>query len=164
MDVHTRLCGVIWSLDWWVVRIWLPFTYISFYIYLPSYKIPKTLQHTLNYCLQCYYKYSQTLLIFTEYFKPEQSHRATGTVTSLSFNSPSESGKYLVWNTFPTCSRGHLIPSPRLRASGAKNKLLWVVYTHKESYKVLGTLRNPCESPEGLSDDSQASLVFLSFP
>jgi hypothetical protein len=50
---------------------------VSFYIYSPSYKIPKTLRNTLDYCLQCYYKYSRTLLIITEYFKPERSHRAT---------------------------------------------------------------------------------------
>jgi hypothetical protein len=136
----------------------------SLYIYLPSYENPKTLRYTLNYCLQCYYKYFRTLLIITEYLKPERSHRTTETVTSLSFNSLSKSGKYLVWNVFPTRSRGHPIPSPRPRASVARNKLLWVAYTHKESYKVLGTFGNPCESPEGLSDDSQASLVFFLFP
>ena len=96
----------------------------SFYIYLPSYENPKTLRYALNYCLQCYYKYSRTLLIITEYLKPERSHRTTGTVTSLSFNSLSKSGKYLVWNAFLTRSRGHPIPSPRPRASVAKNKLL----------------------------------------
>ena len=136
----------------------------SLYVYLLSYENPKALRYILNYCLQCYYKYFRTLLIITEYLRSERSHTTTGTVTSLSSNSLSKSGKYLVWNAFPTRSRGHPIPSPRPRASVARNKLLWVAYTHKESYKVLGTFGNLCESPEGLSDDSQASLVFSLFP
>jgi len=113
------------------VRIWFPFTYI----------------HPLTNILKLYLLLQNTL-------SPSEATEPPGTVTLLSFNSLSKSGKYLVWNVFPTHSRSHPIPSPRLRASAAKNKLLWVVYTHKESYKVLGTFRNPCSSPKGLSDDS----------
>ena len=116
----------------------------SFYIYFPSYKIPKTLRNTQNYCLQCYYKYSLKLyLLLQNTLSQSEATEPPGTVTSLSSNSLSESGKYLARNTFPMCSRGHLIPSPRLRASAAVNKLLWIVYTHKESYKVFRNVQEP---------------------
>jgi len=147
-----------------VVRIWFPFTYISFYIYSPLYKNPKTLRNTLNVCLQWYYKYSRTLLITTEYFKLKRSHRATRNCSFTEFQFTFWIRKCFVWNVFPTHSCSHPVPSPRPRASAAKNKLLWVVYTHKESYKVLGTFKNHCESLEGLSDDSQESLTFLFIP
>jgi len=125
------------------------FTYISFQIYSPLYKIPKTLRNTLNNCLQWYYKYSWTLLIITEYLKPKRSHRATQNCSFAEFQFTFRIQKYFVWNAFSTRSRGHPIPSPRPRASAAKNKLLWVVYTHKESYKILGTFGKLCESPKG---------------
>jgi len=137
------------------VRIWFPFTYIH-----PLTKFPKhfgilwiTVYNVTTNILELYLLLQNTL---------SQSEATEPPL--LSSNSLSESRKYLAQNAFPMHSRGHLIPSPRLRASAAKNKLLWVVYTHKESYKVLGMFRNPCESPEGLSDDSQESLAFLLIP
>jgi len=95
-----------------------PFTYI--YPLTNS----QTLWNTLNYCLQCYYNILELYLLLQNTLSLSEATEPPGTVTSLSFNSLSESGKYLVWNTFPTRSRGHPIPSPRPRASVAKNKLL----------------------------------------
>ena len=86
------------------------------------------------------------------------------TVALLSFNSPSESRNTL----FRTCSQ-HILTATQLWAQdwrlwAAKNNFLWVVSTHRESYKVLGLLGNPCVSSKGLSNDSQWSLMFPLFP
>ena len=121
---------------------------VSFYIYSPLTKFPKhfgilwiTVYNVTTNILELYLLLQNTL-------SQSEATEPPRTVTSLSSNSLSESGKYLAQNAFPTRSRGQLIPTPRPRASAAKNKLLWVVYTHKESYKVLGTFGNPCESPK----------------
>jgi len=163
-DMGITRCGFLrrFQIQWsqvGTVRIWFPFTYIH-----PLTKFPKhfrilwiTVYNVTTNILELYLLLQNTL-------SQSKATEPPGIVTSLSSKSLSESGKYLVWNVFPMHSCGHPIPSPRPRASAAKNKLLWVVYTHKESYKILGTFGNPCESPKGLSDDLQESLVFLFIP
>ena len=87
-----------------IVRIWFPFTYISFYNIFPflhiftPYKFPEILQNTLKICLKLYYKYSQFL---QNSLSQSEATEPSGTVASLSFNSPSKSGNTL----FGMCSQ-----------------------------------------------------------
>jgi len=99
--------------------------------------------------------YNDTINILERYLllqntlTQKRSHRATRNCSFADFQSTFRTRKYFVWNAFSTHSRSHPIPSLRPRASATKNKLLWVVYTHKESYKILGTFGKLCESPKG---------------
>ena len=81
----------------------------------------------------------------------------------LSFNSPSKSGSAL----FGMRSQPILVATQPLaqdwRLWVAKNNFLWVIPTHRESYELWGSFRNLCESPKGLSDDLQWSLMFPLF-
>ena len=142
---------------------------VSFYIYFHLH-IFTPLQNSWNTSEYSESLYNDTTSILELYIllqdslSQSEATEPSRTVVLLSSNSPSESG-----NTLFGMRSQHALAATQLLAQGwrlwvAKNNFLWVVSTHRESYKVLGSFRNPCESPEGLSDDSQWSLTFPLFP
>jgi len=82
----------------------------------------------------------------------------SGTVASLSFNSPSKSGNTL----FGMCSQ-HVLAATQLlawdqRIQVAKNNFMWVVSTHRESDDVLRSSNCILQSPTGFHGVLMESL------